>query len=552
MPVRMTREGRAETREAKRTEQDNQKSKSGKTAGFSSTSQKGNIVHGKLKSQKELKKITGSEDYKKSDYEGKTKMLNVATAKKGLASRTHGSDKPNKEIGKQSFKKNFSFSGKQMSDHYKARKSRTQSVSRMNPVPYLTGGQAKIAAKAPPPNKIDAKDFAVLRAEKAKGRGMGLQDEKVKPGKVIKAKRGTGILAEKGTSKNFAGYTKVFEGPRDKGRVATISGVKPKIKKSRKTYKSMDEMRKAKGFKPGETASQFNKRRMMLAGAKEAAKATRIGKIVLPIAAAGVAAQQYLKSKMKKKDKKMGGGMMKKYRSGGPVPVEKIKKAFPEASPGKVSRMQTMLGDKSAPMKKERLFEGDRGRRKELIKKLRGVAKATPLGLGIKAVETAKKLKEKMSKKMGGGMMKRPMGYVSGGAPGPAQGKLDRFTGRKRPRRAGQLRKAAGRKEDSSVTLGKFMKSKVDALNESVAAGGMKRERVTEGSTMRRKQDFIKDVAAGKYKTPNKDAAYYKSIGLTGERGDRAVKDFFTPKMKVGGTVKAKCKLGRNKPTKMY
>ena len=54
----------------------------------------------------------------------------------------------------------------------------------------LTGGQAKIAAKAPPPNKIDEKDFAVLRAEKAKGRGMGLQDEKVKPGKVQKAMGG--------------------------------------------------------------------------------------------------------------------------------------------------------------------------------------------------------------------------------------------------------------------------------------------------------------------------------------------------------------------------
>ena len=39
-------------------------------------------------------------------------------------------------------------------------------------------------------NKIDEKDFAVLRAEKAKGRGMGLQDEKVQPGKVMKAKRG--------------------------------------------------------------------------------------------------------------------------------------------------------------------------------------------------------------------------------------------------------------------------------------------------------------------------------------------------------------------------
>ena len=47
--------------------------------------------------------------------------------------------------------------------------------------------QKKIAAKAPPPDKIDAKDFAVLKAEKAKGRGMGLQDEKLKPGKVQKA-----------------------------------------------------------------------------------------------------------------------------------------------------------------------------------------------------------------------------------------------------------------------------------------------------------------------------------------------------------------------------
>ena len=58
---------------------------------------------------------------------------------------------------------------------------------------YMTGGQAKIAAKAPPPNKIDAKDFAVLRAEKAKGRGQGLQDEKLKPGKVTKA--ALGVLA---------------------------------------------------------------------------------------------------------------------------------------------------------------------------------------------------------------------------------------------------------------------------------------------------------------------------------------------------------------------
>ena len=39
----------------------------------------------------------------------------------------------------------------------------------------LSAKQKKIASKAGNPNKIDAKDFAVLKAEKAKGRGMGLQ-----------------------------------------------------------------------------------------------------------------------------------------------------------------------------------------------------------------------------------------------------------------------------------------------------------------------------------------------------------------------------------------
>jgi len=62
---------------------------------------------------------------------------------------------------------------------------------------YKTGNAVKlspkqkvIAAKAPPMNRIDGKDFAVLKAEKAKGRGQGLQDEKMKPGKIMKAKSG--------------------------------------------------------------------------------------------------------------------------------------------------------------------------------------------------------------------------------------------------------------------------------------------------------------------------------------------------------------------------
>tara|TARA_R100001224_G_scaffold29068_1_gene15956 strand:+ start:51 stop:437 length:387 start_codon:yes stop_codon:yes gene_type:complete len=107
-------------------------------------------------------------------------------------------------------------------------------------------------------------------------------------------------------------------------------------------------------------------------------------------------------------------------------------------------------------------------------------------------------------------------------------------------RKAEQARRKK-KKEDSSVTLGKFMKAKVDALNESVKAGGMKKDRILEGSTMRSPKRFVEDVEAGKYKKPNKDASYYKSIGLTGERGDKAVKDFFKPqKLAKGGSAKKK------------
>ena len=173
----------------------------------------------------------------------------------------------------------------------------------------LSPKQKAIAAKAPPPDKLDAKDFAVLKAEKAKGRGMGLQDEKIKPGKVMTARIGKEIKADP---------------------TKPISSVKPKLgggaDASRKTFPSMDAMRKAKGFKPGETPAQFNKRRMMLEGAKKAAKATRIGKIAAGIGAVGVAASQFLKKKMeeKKENKKMVGGMAKKYSKGGDLRLDYV------------------------------------------------------------------------------------------------------------------------------------------------------------------------------------------------------------------------------------
>ena len=228
---------------------------------------------------------------------------------------------------------------------------------------------------------------------------------------------------------------------------------------------------KVHGYKPGESTEAFKKRKANEAFAKRAAKATGArGKIALGVAAAGVGAYNYLKSKMKKKDKKMGGGMMQKYAVGGPA---------------------------------------------------------------------------EQQRRMG---RKKP-------SPGPL-GRAGRGVGKIAGRRAGLPSLPGKRKEDSSVTLGKFMAAKTKALNESVKAGGMKADRVIAGSRMRSPERFRKDVEAGKYSKPSKDAAYYKSIGLTGARGDKAVKDFFAPeklsKMNVGGSVTVKTKLGRNKPTKMY
>ena len=65
----------------------------------------------------------------------------------------------------------------------------------------ISAKQKKIASKAGDPNKIDAKDFAVLKAEKAKGRGMGLQDEQLPPGKMVAAKKGKMIKKAKDMSK---------------------------------------------------------------------------------------------------------------------------------------------------------------------------------------------------------------------------------------------------------------------------------------------------------------------------------------------------------------
>jgi hypothetical protein len=133
---------------------------------------------------------------------------------------------------------------------------------RMGGMFYSKGGgadmstkQKAIAAKAPPPNVLDGKDLAVLRAEKAKGRGMGLQDEKLKPGKVMKANLGL-MFMKKAKDKGAKGAE--FLSPLAMaGRFFTkggkvIKAKKGKVIKIKLIGKSEDEL------------TEFEKRRLKL------------------------------------------------------------------------------------------------------------------------------------------------------------------------------------------------------------------------------------------------------------------------------------------------
>ena len=340
----------------------------------------------------------------------------------------------------------------------------------------LSAGQKKIAAKAPPPDKIDAKDFAVLKAEKAKGRGMGLQDEKLKPGKVQKAFLGKMIkgagksigrlfgakksaTATPGTvtmSKSGIGgeggmlpqllQKAIDDGiikPASKGRMMKAfkgggadMGLQDEKLKPGKVYKAKrgmsfsDKMKlQDAGIIDKKTGKTFVQRRMELAEpkdiAKKALKATRIGKIALGIGAAGVAASQYLKSKMKKDEpkKKMVGGMAKKYSVGGGADMGRVGEYK--------SKLATAL-DRGRKIKKE----GARITQKDLdfLKKQRpmsyknGGPMMEPAAISkVKAYKDYKASKNRdqakvkkmvggMAKKysVGGGMMNKPMGYSSG------------------------------------------------------------------------------------------------------------------------------------------
>jgi len=93
---------------------------------------------------------------------------------------------------------------------------------------------------------------------------------------------------------------------------------------------------------------------------------------------------------------------------------ERVKKAFPKKSPRGRGVIST-LGSQN-PMKRDRLMEGAKARRRKMftdaLRKLGAAGRSlTPGGAGS---VIARKIGEKISKKMGGGMMMKPMGYKSG------------------------------------------------------------------------------------------------------------------------------------------
>ena len=235
----------------------------------------------------------------------------------------------------------------------------------------LVGGQAKLDKNKN--NKIDAEDFKILKAEKAKGRGMGLQDEKVKPGKVMKARKGKLVPLKKDSTKPINPFAKQAL---DKGK--KIIG---------------------KGGRIGAAAAMLG-----LAGAGAAKLGQTIGRKYFGDPTKGE--KNKMSKPIKGKNKKMGGGMMKKYSKGG------------GADTGRVGELKSKIAVATDKLKKH--FQ-KRKRRPDYIKPperksmipadvaetARSVASFTPTGMG-------QQIAKKLTGKMGGGMMQKPMGYKSG------------------------------------------------------------------------------------------------------------------------------------------
>ena len=360
--------------------------------------------------------------------------------------------------------------------------------------------QKKIAAKAPPKDKIDAKDFAVLKAEKAKGRGMGLQDEKVKPGKVMKAALGALAL----------------------GMAA-------------KKLKDDDKL-----MPPGLGAAMLKQKKM---------------KEIL--------------------------GRSK----GGESKDEKLRKAFPRKSPESRAKIETMLGSKNTPIKKERLFEGDKARRREAFKKIiKNVRKAIP-GVGMLDVKVTKKSKGggadtgkrgELRSKLAVAMdrAKKAMGSRPGLGGRLSKDDIKKATvplKNKKPKSGSSVKdifKSYGKYDGKPIELSKGGGADMGTKMSDKRRKKLKDilSRLTAPRTINIKPEF-KSGTSNPMQRERKREGYRAKVEKAGgkvmfgdERGMKKFKNFMGGGMmnkpmgyKKGASIMARgCKLGRKKTTKLY
>ena len=225
--------------------------------------------------------------------------------------------------------------------------------------------QKKLAAKAPPPNKLDEKDFKVLREEKAKGRGMGLQDESVQPGKVMKAKMGVAT-----------DYKKYLKGLK-KATDSVKKDKENKFIKRRMKLMGMPKLSKGGGADSGTEGERRsimgvfqNKVNRYLKGAgKGRGKVSPRTYDKITERTKTYALAQSMKDKDRFTDRdiekasslvkgKMGGGMMKKYSKGSEKKLMTPEERAAYVKKAKVSLKATAesLQDKLHPKKSDRLF----------------------------------------------------------------------------------------------------------------------------------------------------------------------------------------------------
>ena len=175
------------------------------------------------------------------------------------------------------------------------------------PSAYANAYASKICAgKIKDPSGVKRKDF---RGPKPAGKKVG--------GMTAGAQSALGRIQKANMMKRKGGL-----------QHPVIDSVRPTLKtKSTKPTKatkprfgSMDEMRRAKGFRPGETPAEFNKRQMLKKEALKAAKASKFGKIALAVAATALAGKTALEKMYEKRtgkkpvtkrpvDKKRMGGL---------------------------------------------------------------------------------------------------------------------------------------------------------------------------------------------------------------------------------------------------